>query len=267
MKDLIEIVESPRLADNETPLADTGRRDKNRDRDLQSGKTAMKLPRMTHKWNLSPAAAIRLQKRLAAEVREEPLQCRPNLVAGGDVSFTLDGRNLIAGWVLWDIRRKAVIETVIDIRPVTFPYVPGLLSFREAPALLAAARKLKTEPDVLLLDGQGLAHPWRFGLASHIGLLMDRPTAGCAKSRLCGSHQEPGPRRGASRRLIHNGEVIGRVLRTRDRVNPVYVSIGHAITLDDAVRLTLRCCEKYRLPEPTRLAHQLVTRRRKADDR
>lgn len=226
----------------------------------------MKLPRMAHRWNLSPAAAIRLQKRLAAEIRAEPLRRSPNLVAGGDVSFTLDGRRLIAGWVLWDIKRKTVVETAVDLRPVTFPYVPGLLSFREAPALLAAAGKLKTEPDVFLVDGQGFAHPRRFGLASHIGLLMNRPTAGCAKSRLCGSHQEPGPRRGASRRLIHNGEIIGRVLRTRDGVNPLYISIGHAITLDDAVRLTLRCCRKYRLPEPTRLAHQLVTQQRKADD-
>jgi deoxyribonuclease V len=259
-------VKYPILADNQVATTVSRPIVKGPIHDLQSRKPAMKRSRRTHRWDLSPAAAIRLQKRLAAAVRVEPLKRRPNLVAGGDVSLTLDGHSLIAGWVLWDIERKAVTETAVEIRPATFPYVPGLLSFREAPALLAAARKLETKPDVLLLDGQGMAHPRRFGLACHIGLLMDRPAAGCAKSRLCGSHQEPGPRRGASRRLIHNGEAIGRVLRTRDGVNPIYISIGHAITLDDAVNLTLRCCGKYRLPEPTRLAHQLVTRRRKADD-
>jgi len=204
---------------------------------------------------------------LAGRVRHEPLCCATDLVAGGDVSFTPDGRCLIAGWVVWSLKLKDVIETAVDLREVTFPYVPGLLSFREAPPLLAAAKKLKTKPDVFMLDGQGLAHPRRFGLACHIGLLMDRPTVGCAKSRLCGRYKEPGPRAGSSCQLIDAGEVIGRVLRTRDGVKPLFISVGHLITLDQAVKLTLRCCTKYRLPEPTRLAHQLVTRRREAEAR
>ncbi|MFQ5411939.1 MAG: endonuclease V, partial [Phycisphaerae bacterium] len=159
---------------------------------------------------------------------------------------------------VWDLKTRATIETTVDVRGVTFPYIPGLLSFREAPGLLAAARRLKSKPDVFMLDGQGLAHPRRFGLACHVGLLLDRPSLGCAKSRLCGTHGEPGRRAGCSKRLMLGGELIGRVVRTRDGVKPVYVSIGHKITLDDAEKLTLRCCTRYRLPEPTRLAHQLV---------
>jgi len=215
-----------------------------------------------HRWDLTPKEAIRLQQRLADQIEQIPLDAPLRLIAGGAVAFSPDGSRLVAGWAVWDLKTGLEIETVVDVHRVTFSYVPGLLSFREAPGLLAAARRLKNEPDVFMLDGQGLAHPRRFGLACHVGLLLDRPSLGCAKSRLCGTHDEPGLRTGCSRRLIHKGKIIGRVVRTRDGVKPVYISIGHKITLDAAVRLTRRCCRRYRLPEPTRLAHRLVSEAR-----
>ncbi len=209
-----------------------------------------------------------MQERMAPEVRHVSLESLPRLVAGGDVTFTPDGERAVAGWVVWDVEERVVVESSLATRPLRFPYVPGLLSFREAPALVAAARKLKIAPDVFMFDGQGLAHPRRFGLACHVGLLIDTPSLGCAKCRLCGT---PVPRHGAladtagaSCPLVHHGETIGRVVRTRAGVKPVFVSVGHRITLAEAVGLTLRCCTKYRLPEPTRLAHQLVSRHRHA---
>ncbi len=201
---------------------------------------------------------------MARRVRQTPLEDEPRFVAGGDVSFFDEGRRLVAGWVVWDRAAKSVVATATDVGDAAFPYVPGLLSFREAPVLLSALALLEFTPDVFMLDGHGLAHPRRFGLACHIGVLLDRPTIGCAKSRLCGRHQDPGRSAGASRRLLDNDEVIGRVVRTRDGVQPVYVSVGHKLSLEDAVRLTRRCCTKYRLPEPTRQAHQLVTRLRQS---
>jgi deoxyribonuclease V len=146
----------------------------------------------------------------------------------------------------------------VAVRPLRLPYVPGLLSFREDPAVLAALRRLRATPDVLLYDGHGLAHPRRFGVACHIGLIVDRPAIGCAKSRLVGMHREPGWRRGSAAPLLDGGEVIGSVLRTRDGVRPVFVSVGHRIDLRTARRIVLACALRHRLPEPTRLADQLV---------
>ncbi len=223
----------------------------------------MKLPRARHRWNLETRNAICLQKRLAAEVLHAPLPGRVRYVAGGDVTITLDGERMVAGWVVWDLREAQVVDESLAVRPVRFPYVPGLLSFREAPSLIAAARKLKIDPDVFMFDGHGLAHPRRFGLASHVGLLLDRPSLGCAKTRLCGSYVMPANRVGASCRLMDKGECLGKVVRTRCGVNPVFVSVGHRITLEDAMRLALRCCRRYRLPEPTRLAHAFVGQHRK----
>jgi len=178
------------------------------------------------------------------------------------MAFSPDGLHCLAGMVVFDLSRREIVEQAMAWRKVSFPYVPGLLSFREAPAVLGALRKLKTEPDVILLDGQGVAHPRRFGLASHIGLLIDKPTVGCAKSRLCGEHDEPGNERGANVPLTHNSEKIGAVVRTRDHVKPLYISVGHRATLASAIRLVLACGTGFRLPEPTRIAHQLVTRYR-----
>jgi deoxyribonuclease V len=225
----------------------------------------MKLPSLPRRWRVTPQQAIRIQKNLLDHVRLEPLPADTNLVAGVDAAVSADGRWILAGIVVWDLRLGQVGETCLAKRQAHFPYIPGLLSFREVPAVLAAAKKLRTVPDVFLFDGQGLAHPRRFGLASHAGVLLDRPSVGCAKSRLFGQHDQPGQKRGSSRPLIdpNDGTVIGAVLRTRDRVKCVYVSVGHRVRLDDAVRLVLRCNSGYRIPQPLRLAHQLVTAQRR----
>lgn len=205
---------------------------------------------------------MRLQEKLASEIRAEPLPSPVRYVAGADMAFSPDGQRCLAGVVVYDLEAGQIVETALAWRKASFPYVPGLLSFREAPAVLAGIRKLKIVPEVFMFDGQGIAHPRRLGLASHIGLLIDAPTLGCAKSRLCGEHTEPAPQRGATAALTDNGEQIGAVVRTRDGVKPVYVSIGHRATLPSAIRLVLACGKGYRLPEPTRAAHQLVTRHR-----
>ncbi len=180
------------------------------------------------------------------------------LVAGVDAAFSADAERCIAAAVLWDVRSGEVVEARTAERPVTFPYVPGLLSFREAPAVLAALRRLKGEPDAIICDAHGVAHPRRFGLACHVGVICGVPTVGCAKSRLVGEHREPGAVRGSRCEVRDRGAVVGSVLRTRHGVRPVYVSVGHLIDLRTAERLVLRCATMFRLPEPTRLADKLV---------
>lgn len=222
----------------------------------------MKLPSPLHRWSITPRAAVRLQRRLAERIRHESLPTSIRLVAGADLAFSTDGRRCLGGVVLYDMQEACVIEQALAWRQTRFPYVPGLLSFREAPAVLAAIRKLRQEPDVFIFDAHGVAHPRRMGLAAHVGLLMDRPTIGCAKSRLCGQHNNPPAQAGRSCPLIDQGEIVGVVLRTRPGVKPVFVSCGHRMTLDDAVRVVMACVGRYRLPEPTRQAHILVTRHR-----
>ncbi len=197
-----------------------------------------------------------MQRRLAARVRVTPLRGAPRLVAGLDAAFTSE--RCIAAAVLWDLRARRVVEQRVAVRPLHFPYVPGLLSFREAPALLAALRKLRGEPEVLLCDGHGLAHPRRFGIACHIGVLTGLPTVGCAKSRLVGEHADPAQRRGARAPLEDRGEVIGAVLRTRPGSRPLFVSVGHRVDLPSALRLVLACAREHRLAEPVHLADRLV---------
>jgi len=214
---------------------------------------------LQHRWDLSPKEAVAIQRQLADRVLAIPLTHRVRLVAGTDASYDAKSDAIIAGVVVWDLDSKRVIESSHVVRRCDFPYIPGLLSFREAPAVMDAVALLTSTPDVFMIDGQGLAHPRRFGLACHVGVLLDRPTIGCAKSRLCGDYAEPAVRRGGSRRLTHNRDIIGRVVRTRDGVSPLFISVGHRILLKEAERLVLRCCGKYRLPEPTRLAHQYVT--------
>lgn len=179
-------------------------------------------------------------------------------VAGLDSAFSSDGKRCIAAAVLWDRRQRVVVEQHIAVRRVRFPYVPGLLSFREAPALLAALRKLRRTPDALMCDGHGFAHPRRFGIACHIGLICKLPTIGCAKSVLVGAEGLLGQARGSRSALTDNGEFIGSVLRTRDGVKPVYVSVGHRVDLRTAERIVLDCAVAYRFPEPTRRADRLV---------
>jgi deoxyribonuclease V len=224
----------------------------------------MKIPPPQHRWSVTARQAIAIQKELASRVRVEPPQYPLHVIAGVDAAFSQDGRFCIAGVVVWDRDEERVVETRVARKRLAFPYVPGLLSFREAPAVLAALRRLRSEPDVLICDGHGFAHPRRFGIACHVGVLCGRPALGCAKSRLVGRHREPGRRRGARSRLSDRGETVGTVLRTRDGVKPVYVSVGHLLDLSSAVDVVMGCFAGYRLPEPIRLADRLVaTEKRK----
>ena len=201
-----------------------------------------------------------MQGKLAGCVRVEPLTRPVRTVAGTDCAFLDGGRKIIAAAVLCDAESMEILHIAHVVRQCTFPYIPGLLSFREAPSVIAVVRKLPRTPDLLMCDGQGLAHPRGLGLASHVGLLLDMPTIGVAKSRLCGQHREPGLRRGCRRRLTLDGKVIGACLRTRTNVKSVYVSVGHKIALAESIRWALRACRGFRLPEPTRLADRAVAR-------
>lgn len=215
-----------------------------------------------HPWNLDYASARGLQTELAAKVRHDPFPGPIHTVAGADCAFSRDKKRIAAVVVVLRFPDFELIERADCVLPVRFPYIPGLLSFREAPACLAAAEKLKTTPDVFLIDGQGIAHPRRLGIASHLGLFLNRPTVGCAKSRLIGDYDDPPTARGSSSPLKDGDEILGAVLRTKSSVKSLFVSVGHLCRLDDALRITLQCCTRYRLPEPARLAHQLVTRLR-----
>ena len=211
-----------------------------------------------HSWSVSPRRAVAIQRELAGRVRRSGRPREVRLLAGVDLAFAPESGDCIAGVVVWDVRAGEVVEEHVLRRPVRFPYVPGLLSFREAPAILSVLRKLRCEPDVFLFDGQGWAHPRRFGLACHVGLTIDRPSLGCAKSLLVGACTTPDAQRGAVTPIEHQGERIGLAVRTRDRVRPVYVSVGHRLSLDAAVEIVLLGGNGFRLPEPTRLADKLV---------
>ena len=218
-----------------------------------------------HRWDLTPGEAIEIQQRLRYLVRIEPFSRPINTIAGADISFNKFSETVYAGIVVLSLPDLRIVESA-GVRSVAkFPYVPGLLSFRETPSVLDAWEKLKTKPDVLMLDGQGIAHPRRFGIACHVGLLLDLPTIGCAKSILVGKHGELGLEAGSRSPLIDRGEQVGVALRTKNKVSPVYVSPGHLIDLDSAVDLALRSTGKYRQPEPTRQAHLFVNRLRVKD--
>lgn len=218
----------------------------------------------SHPWDVSPRRAAAIQRELAGRVEEQtPPGFDPQVVAGLDAAFPKGGRECVAAAVVWDVRGRRVLEERVARRPLTFPYVPGLLSFREAPAVLAALSALNTPVDALLCDGHGLAHPRRFGLACHVGVLAGIPAVGCAKSVLIGSYGEIAPARGSKAPLEHRGERVGTVLRTRDGVRPVFVSIGHRVDLSAAEALVMRCAIGFRLPEPVRRADRLVSRARK----
>jgi deoxyribonuclease V len=180
------------------------------------------------------------------------------LIAGVDVAYAKHSDTITAAVVIIDAESLTVIETVIAEDKAHFPYIPGLFSFRELPSLIKAFSKLQHKPDLVVCDGQGYAHPRRFGIASHLGVIFDLPTIGCAKSRLLGVHDEPHYKRGATQPLIDENEVIGNVLRTQNRINPIYVSVGHRISFRTACEWVLRLSPKYRLPETTRQADQAV---------
>ena len=211
-------------------------------------------------WNT--AEAISLQKRLAVRVRQELLAKPIEVVAGADVAFSSNGKLCVAAVTAMRWPDMKLLETAQIVMPVEVPYIPGLLSFRETPAVVAAVDRVKLPCDVLLIDGQGLAHPRRFGLACHVGLELDCATIGCAKSRLIGEYRQPATRKGSRCRLIDKGEVVGMVVRTRQAVKCLFVSVGHRTQLDEAVNVVLRCCRGYRLAEPIRLAHQIVSKAR-----
>jgi len=220
--------------------------------------------RLETRWNLAPREAMRLQESLRERVELKDQFGEIRYVAGADMAFDPETEVAFAGVIVYRFPGLEEVERRMARRKLRFPYVPGLLSFRECPVLLAAFARLRTEPDLILIDGHGRAHPRRFGIACHIGILFDKPTIGCAKSRLVGEHQEPDERAGATAPLMLEGERIGVVLRTRDDVRPIYVTTGHRVSLDSAVGLVKQCLDGFRIPKPTREADHYVRDLRRA---
>jgi len=219
-----------------------------------------------HPWEVSPREAMEIQLRLRERLCFTPLDVeRVRWVAGADVSFDKGSNTIFAAVVVLELPHLAIVEEAAVTTETRFPYIPGLLSFREAPAVLRAFERLTQWPDALLLDGQGLAHPRRMGLACHLGLWLDLPAVGCAKSVLVGTYEEPAPQAGSFSPLLDRGEVVGVALRTKDHTNPMFVSPGHKVDLESAIRLVLRCVAGHRQPEPTRRAHLLVNRLRRGE--
>ena len=215
------------------------------------------LYRELHTWNVTTDEAKEIQYELCHQVVQINRFDKIRTVAGVDIGI----KNGIAtaSVVVLNFPHLQIVDGVVAQSRIHFPYIPGYLSFREIPPLLVAFARLQTEPDLIIVDGQGIAHPRRFGLASHLGLILDKPTFGCAKSRLCGKYTEPDIEKGAWSYLKDNNDIIGIALRTRTNVSVVYVSVGHLISLETAREMTLSCCPKYRLPETTRFAHQAAT--------
>lgn len=211
-----------------------------------------------HNWNISNEKARSLQTSLAKKISFTALKKPPELIAGLDCSPSRDGRRIFAAIVVLKLPCFEIVEIADASASALFPYIPGLLSFREAPVCIKAAEKLKTTPDIFLIDGQGIAHPRRLGLASHLGLFFNKPTIGCAKSRLIGSFEQPGKEKGSYTDLTDKGWLIGAAVRTRTNVKPLFISVGNKCLLDDAIKITLACAPKYRLCEPARLAHKTV---------
>ncbi len=214
-----------------------------------------------HSWKVSPREAFSIQGMLRERLIPEDALGEVRLVAGADVACPVRRGEAVGGVIVFEYPSLKIVEKRSAVRPLSFPYVPGLLAFREAPALLAAFDQVREEPDLIIFDAQGTAHPRRMGLASHLGILLDKPSIGCAKSRLTGIHQDPGTEKGSYALLEEKGEIIGAAVRTRRGVKPVYVSIGHRVSLETAMKYVLDCCRGYRLPEPSRQAHNFVTER------
>jgi deoxyribonuclease V len=196
--------------------------------------------------------AKKIQQRIKQKVKIAPLGKKPEFIAGVDAAFS--GDNIIAVACLFEYPALLPVEDICAVLKVSFPYIPGFLSFREGPAVIEAVKRLKIKPDVILFDGQGIAHPSGLGIAAHIGALLNIPAIGCAKSRLVGDYEEPGSKKGRHTKLKYQGKTVGVVLRTRDYVKPVFVSPGHLIDLKGAVDIVLKCTGKYRIPEPLRRA-------------
>jgi len=210
---------------------------------------------------LTPKEAIELQKKLRDQIKLVSLTSQPKLIGGCDVSMNRFAKEGFAGFVTLSYETLEVVDHAVVKDSIPFPYIPGLLSFREIPMLLKSWKKLKTKPDVLVVDGVGIAHPRRLGIASHLGLELDIPTIGCAKSVLYGTYAEPGKQPGSISYMydkVNKTEVIGAALRTRANIRPIFISPGHKITLEESIAIVAKCAGKYRIPEPTRLAHETV---------
>lgn len=219
-----------------------------------------------HSWDLTPTEAVALQRELAGRIDVSETVDRCKLIAGADIAYNRHSSRFYAGVVVLRTSDWTIVEKQGAVGESPFPYIPGLLSFREGPFLVEAFRQLESEPDVFMFDGQGLAHPRRFGLACHLGLWLQRPSLGCAKSWLTGHYQELDREAGATQPLIADkDEVVGQVVRTKTGVQPVYVSAGHLIDLDSAVHWVLASAQGYRIPEPTRQAHLHVNELRLRD--
>lgn len=224
-------------------------------------------PVYDHSWNISKDQAIALQEELANKVEREDRFNKIQLVAGVDVAYSKESDQLLAAIVILDMSNLEVVETSTAVGKESFPYIPGLFSFREIPPLIKAFENLKHVPDLIVCDGQGYAHPRRFGLACHLGVIYDVPTIGCGKNLLIGEHQDPDKIKGSRVPIIDGDEIVGSVLRTQDNVKPVYVSIGHRVSLTTACDLVLKLSPDYRLPETTRKADQLVNINLKKHDK
>lgn len=210
-----------------------------------------------HSLDVSPKEAVRIQKKISKNIKKVDTFRQIDHVAGVDIGYK--GGKGRAAVVVLSFPQLKEVERVVTHGVVNFPYIPGLLSFREIPMLLKSCQQLKIDPDIILVDGQGIAHPRRLGLASHIGLFLDVPTIGCAKSRLWGKYKEPKTESGSFEYLYDKDEIIGVALRTRSNVKEVFVSLGHRISLDSSIKIILSCCKTYRLPEPIRLAHHAAS--------
>ncbi len=208
-----------------------------------------------HDWQISPAKARDIQWQLSKQVSRNGEVIAPSFIAGVDIAAGKANDMAQAAVVVLSYPELQIVEVKLAQGRLELPYIPGLLSFRESPLILAACRKLSVSPDLIMVDGQGIAHPRRLGIASHLGLLLDIPTIGCAKSRLCGSNIEPANASGSYTEITDRGETIGAALRTKTGVRALYISTGHRISLENAIYWVIQCCRGYRLPQPTRLAH------------
>jgi deoxyribonuclease V len=221
---------------------------------------------MDHSWNLTPKEAVLLQKKLREDAILAPFSKPIRYIGGCDVSMNMYSKHVFAGFVVLSYPDLEMVDHAVIEDDITFPYIPGLLSFREIPSLLKAWRKLRIVPDLVCVDGVGIAHPRRMGIATHLGLVLDMPTIGISKNLLTGTHEEVGNEKGSTSPLVDikdPHEVLGAALRTKHNVKPVFVSPGHKMSTEDAVRIVKECTGKYRIPEPTRIAHNVVNEYRK----
>jgi len=224
----------------------------------------MRVAGKLHRWNLAPKEAMQLQTELVGNLELVPLEGKPRFVAGADISYEKRDDHLYAAVVVIDLKTFETVEVRAAEGNVAFPYIPGLLSFRESPVLIKALEKVRGPVDLLVCDGQGIAHPRGLGIASHIGLLVDVPTVGFAKSILVGKHEPLDEKRGSWKPLVYRGKTVGAAVRTKDRVNPIFVSPGNRIDLEWSIEAAIICSGKYRIPEPTRRAHVEVNRLRQS---